>query len=67
MPKSLDLPERIVRALLADLQARSGLGDEWEQIDQPIQREIRVKWIRLVSDELYKDSKEVDNAPNSRS
>lgn len=38
----------IVKAIIADLSGRKGIGDEWDQIDSDIKREIKAEWIRLV-------------------
>ena len=40
--------DQIVKALLADLAGRQGLGDEWDGIDRDIQKEIRATWRRIV-------------------
>jgi hypothetical protein len=37
----LSLSEKVVKAILEDLTDRRGLRQEWEQIDEDIQREIR--------------------------
>jgi hypothetical protein len=39
---------KVVNAIVADLQDRRGLGQEWDQIDDEIKDEIRAVWIRLV-------------------
>jgi hypothetical protein len=38
----------IVKAIIADLCNRRGLRQEWEGIDDDIQREIRNEWIKIV-------------------
>lgn len=37
-----------VEAIIADLSDRRGLGQEWEQIDEDIQDEIRDQWTLIV-------------------
>jgi hypothetical protein len=39
--------ERIVDAIIRDLSDRSGIGDEWHQIDEDLQAEVRDTWIEL--------------------
>jgi hypothetical protein len=46
------LSKLIVNLLLRDLQDRSGLNDEWDQIDEGMQQEIREEWERLALKEL---------------
>lgn len=38
----------IVDALINDLRDRSGLGNEWEQIDKETQDEIIATWVYIV-------------------
>ena len=38
----------IVEEIIHDLNDRSGLGDEWDQIDKFTQSEIRQKWEYIV-------------------
>ena len=37
-----------VKAILDDLTDRRGLGQEWEQIDDDIQAEIRAAWVAIL-------------------
>jgi hypothetical protein len=37
----------IVDGIIADLKDRGGLGDEWDQIDEDTQQEIRETWIEI--------------------
>lgn len=39
---------KAVKAIIRDLAGRSGLGNEWEQIDKEIQEEIEREWQRIV-------------------
>lgn len=43
---------RIVAAIERDFTDRRGLRQEWEQIDDEIQEEIRATWRKLVRKEL---------------
>jgi hypothetical protein len=47
-----DVAERIVKAIEDDICDRKGIGDEWEQIDNEIQAEIRDEWLAIVRIEL---------------
>lgn len=40
--------ERIVDAILRDLQDRSGIKHAWDEIDADIQDEIRATWLQIV-------------------
>jgi len=53
MPK--DMSESIVDAIVDDLTDRRGLRQEWEQIDDGIQYEIKKKWRGIVRREIKKD------------
>jgi hypothetical protein len=48
----MDKAEKIVNEILADLTDRSGLQNEWEQIDDGIQEEIKSEWIKIVRDNM---------------
>ncbi len=41
-------PKKIVEAIIDDLSDRRGLGNEWEQIDEDVQKEIIDKWIGII-------------------
>lgn len=40
-----------VDKIIEDLEDRSGLGNEWDAIDEDIQKEIRKEWIAIVGRE----------------
>ncbi len=40
---------RIVNELLADMSNRRGFGQNWEAIDDDIQRGIKAEWRRLIA------------------
>lgn len=42
--------EHIADAIIADISDRRGLGQEWVNIDDDVQEEIREEWIRLALD-----------------
>lgn len=44
--------DKIVTAILNDLTGRKGIGDDFDCLDEDIQREIKTSWKRVVSDEL---------------
>jgi hypothetical protein len=39
-----------VDKIIADIEDRAGLGDEWDQIDDEIKDEIRERWAQWVHD-----------------
>ena len=44
--------KEIVLAILHDITGRSGIGNEYEQIDEEIQQEIFETWVKIVIDKL---------------
>ena len=40
--------EAIVKNIIADIEDRRGLGNEWEMIDEEIQDEIKDQWIGII-------------------
>ena len=48
----MNLPPEVVwpmiEKIVADLQGRKGLGDEWDQIDPETQQEIKGTWAGIV-------------------
>jgi hypothetical protein len=49
-----DLADRIVKAFADDFTDRRGLRQEWEQIDEETQAEIRTTWTKIVRKEMAK-------------
>jgi len=49
--------ELIVDAIVTDLTDRRGLRQEWEQIDEETQNEIKGEWMRLVREILDSPNK----------
>lgn len=45
---NIDLATKIVDALLDDMTDRRGLRQEWDNIDDDVQAEIRKTWIKIV-------------------
>jgi hypothetical protein len=53
----------IVKRILLDLSDRSGLGDQWDQIDADIKTEIHGVWEKLTRAEIDKEpNRSVDRA-----
>ena len=44
--------ENIVDKIIDDLTDRGGLGNEWDQIDEDIQAEIKEEWVNIIKDSL---------------
>ena len=51
----MDVAQRIAKAIELDLSDRSGLGNEWDQIDNEIKRQIRETWVNIIRKELSKE------------
>lgn len=51
-----DAAKKIVEAILQNLTDRRGLRQEWDQIDDEIQNEIREAWERIVDATLTASS-----------
>lgn len=43
---------RIAEKIADDIQGRSGLGNEWEQIDGETQQDILREWVGIIEEEL---------------
>lgn len=50
--------QRIVEAIEKDFSDRRGLRQEWDEIDDGIQNEIRDEWAELVQTELDNETPE---------
>lgn len=42
----------IIRRIWEDITDRSGIGDEFDQLNEDIQLEIKTKWHELITDVL---------------
>ncbi len=51
MEKEIKAKE-IVLEIIDDITGRSGIGNEYEQIDEEIQQEIFDTWVKIVVDKL---------------
>ena len=40
--------EKIIQALIDDITDRSGLGDEWGELDDDIKEEIKQAWTTII-------------------
>jgi hypothetical protein len=45
---SRDEAEKIIDKIIDNLSGRCGIGDEWHEIDEDIQEEIKEDWIAIV-------------------
>ena len=41
--------EKIIDEIIKDLRDRSGLGNEWDNIDEEIQQEIKKDWLEILN------------------
>lgn len=44
--------KRIVKKIIADIQDRSGIGDEWDGINSKLQRGIADYWCEIIKEEM---------------
>jgi hypothetical protein len=51
----MTLEQKIVKAIINDISGRSGIGDEWGQIDDSIKTDIRLEWTEMITDLLEKE------------
>lgn len=58
--------ELIVDAIVTDFTDRRGLRQEWEQIDEKIQNEIKGEWMRLVREILGRPNAGVHTPSEAR-
>ena len=47
--------ESIVNDIADDISGRSGLGNEWDMIDEDIIEEIKTSWELIIKQNLNKD------------
>jgi hypothetical protein len=47
-----EIAEQIVNAIIEDLTDRSGLSNEWINIDKEIQQEIKDEWCTIIITKL---------------
>ena len=51
-PEKRILAARIVSKIFAELQSAAGLGDEWDQIDEDTQKQIKDACKKIVYDQI---------------
>lgn len=51
----MTLERKIVEAIIKDLKDRSGIGDEWSQIDESTQIDIRLEWMEITKNIIDKE------------
>ncbi len=49
-----NIAAKAVERIITDISDRSGLGNEWEQIDSGVQDEIRNQWSAIIIGEIQK-------------
>ncbi len=42
------LADKIIKVIIDDISDRSGLQNEWDEIDEDIQKEIKDEWQRKI-------------------
>lgn len=48
--------EKAVQDIIKDMEDRSGLGDEWDQIASYVQEEIKETWSKIIIKAMTGDS-----------
>jgi len=51
----MTLEQKIVKAIINDISGRSGIGDEWGQIDDSTKTDIRLEWTEAIKDLIDKE------------
>jgi hypothetical protein len=49
--------DKIISAIISDIADRSGLGDEWYEIDLNVQNEIKKEWKKIIKYFIEKEKK----------
>ena len=52
MEEKQKISRRIVDLIIRDISDRSGIGDEWDQIDNECKKEIKDEWRRIIEDNM---------------
>jgi hypothetical protein len=47
-----NIAQNIVEKIIDDISDRSGIGNEWECLDEDIQDEIREVWVKIIEKEI---------------
>ena len=55
----IDIIRNIVDDLIYDLNCRSGLGNEWDQIDDDIRLEIKERWVEIIPNHIKVEEREI--------
>ncbi len=50
---------RAVKRIVADISDRSGLGNEWDAIDNDTKKEIKAAWAKIIEEEFEASADEV--------
>lgn len=50
-----EIARDIANAIEADIEDRSGLGDEWRLIEPPVRKEIRAEWRKIIN-KIFRDN-----------
>jgi len=61
----MDKAAEIVEALLANLTSRQGLQEEWEEICDDVQQEIKDEWAMIVRRVLTDEAHDPNQTPPS--
>lgn len=50
--ESARIAQRCVDKILADMTDRRGLRQEWDNIDEDIQEDIKMEWLHIIATEI---------------
>ena len=53
------LAKKIVNLILLDISERKGIGDEWWQIDDETQQEIKDSWVNIIREVTWEPERQV--------
>jgi hypothetical protein len=54
MKTARDTARKIVDDIAADIKDRKGIGNEFEEIDEDIQREMLLSWVNLAEEHIFR-------------
>jgi len=55
--------DKIVEDIVKDIEGRSGLGNEWEEIDSGIRGEIKEKWADIINRNIMLVDEDKESPP----
>jgi len=56
----MDIADKIIDEIVKDIVGRSGLGNEWDGIDDSIKNEIKLEWADIIRKNMLKTNYMMD-------